>query len=58
MPSVPPKAMLWLLLVLNAMVLLGQLWPAGAPPFARIVNIAFLVLSLATFVWILLKRRA
>jgi len=24
-------------------------WPAGAPPFARAVNIAFLVLSLAYF---------
>lgn len=31
------------LLVLNLVVLLGQLWPAGAPPFARTVNIIFLV---------------
>ena len=30
------------LLVLNASVLLGQLWPEGAPPFARTVNILFL----------------
>ena len=43
------RASLVLLLVLNAVVLLGQVWPAGAPPFARAVNIAFLVLSLAYF---------
>jgi len=30
------------LLILNAIVLLGQIWPKGAPPFARTVNIAFL----------------
>ena len=41
------RAFLALLLVLNAVVLLGQLWPAGAPPFARWVNIAFLVCNLA-----------
>lgn len=34
------------LIVLNAVVLLGQVWPEGAPPFARAVNIAFLVLNL------------
>ncbi len=43
------RPFLYLLLVLNAIVLLGQLWPAGAPPFARTVNIAFLALSLLTF---------
>ncbi len=43
------RALLLLLLVLNVVVLLGQVWPAGAPPFARVVNIAFLVLSLAYF---------
>lgn len=31
------------LFVLGALVLLGQLWPAGAPPFARSVNILFAV---------------
>jgi hypothetical protein len=40
------RLLLWLLLPLNAVVLLGQLWPEGAPPFARGVNILFLVLSL------------
>ncbi|MBI3714663.1 MAG: hypothetical protein HY255_01565 [Betaproteobacteria bacterium] len=37
------------LVVLNCVVLLGQLWPEGAPPFARMVNISFLVLSLGYF---------
>jgi hypothetical protein len=41
------RLLLVVLLVLNAVVLLGQLWPAGAPPFARVVNIAFLALCLA-----------
>lgn len=44
------RSFLWLLVVLNAVVLLGQLWPEGAPPFARAVNILFLVLSLGYFV--------
>jgi hypothetical protein len=37
------RTLLIVLLVLNAIVLLGQLWPEGAPPFARTVNIVFLV---------------
>ncbi|HYR11767.1 MAG TPA: hypothetical protein VEQ60_28545 [Longimicrobium sp.] len=52
-----PRALLVVLIILNAVVLLGQLWPAGAPPFARAVNILFLALSLAVFC-ILLTRRA
>lgn len=43
------RPLLWVLLVLNAMVLLGQLWPEGAPPFARAVNILFLTASLVVF---------
>ena len=39
-------ALRWVMLLLNAVVLLGQLWPEGAPPFARVVNIIFLVASL------------
>ena len=38
------------LVVLNCVVLLGQLWPEGAPPFARAVNILFLLVSLFYFV--------
>jgi hypothetical protein len=43
-------AVLIILVVLNCVVLLGQLWPEGAPPFARVVNILFLLLSLFYFV--------
>ena len=39
-----------ILVILNCVVLLGQLWPEGAPPFARVVNILFLLLSLFYFV--------
>ena len=47
-----PRARLFLiiLIVLNCIVLLGQLWPEGAPPFARAVNILFLVLALVYFI--------
>ena len=38
------------LVILNCLVLLGQLWPEGAPPFARAINILFLLLSLFYFV--------
>lgn len=44
------RKILILLLVLNAVVLLGQLWPEGAPPFARWVNILFLAGSLGYFI--------
>ena len=50
-----PRPLLVSLLVLNAIVLLGQIWPEGAPPFARAVNIVFLVASLVVFA--LLVRR-
>ncbi len=52
-----PRPALWVLVLLNVVVLLGQLWPAGAPPFARAVNIAFLVASLAYFVAAALRGR-
>ena len=34
------------LLAGNALVLLGQLWPEGVPPFAREVNILVLAANL------------
>ena len=43
------RRILWLRIVLDAVVLLGRLWPAGAPPFARAVSILFLVPSLGCF---------
>ncbi len=52
-----PKPLLTMLILLNAVVLLGQLWPAGAPPFARAVNILFLILSLGVFTSLLLAGR-
>jgi hypothetical protein len=45
------KITLIILIVLNLIVLLGQLWPEGAPPFARIVNILFLIGSLIYFLY-------
>ncbi len=50
------RTSLVVLLLLNAVVLLGQLWPEGAPPFARAVNIAFLVGSMAYFGHALVTR--
>ncbi|MBL7883554.1 MAG: hypothetical protein JNL69_05770 [Bacteroidia bacterium] len=44
------------LIVLNLIVLLGQVYPEGAPPFAREVNIVFLVLSLTFFI-LQIKRK-
>ena len=45
------------LIILNAVVLLGQLWPEGAPPFARTVNVAFLVVNLGFLLFALRKNR-
>lgn len=53
-PRELPRPVVVVLGILNAIVLLGQIWPEGAPPFARVVDIAFLVASLAVF--ILLSR--
>ncbi|MBK6963540.1 MAG: hypothetical protein IPH20_06205 [Bacteroidales bacterium] len=53
----PNKVFLIVMIILNIMVLTGQLWPAGAPPFARVVNIVFLVLSLGVFIWMGVGRK-
>lgn len=47
-----------LLLILNLVVLLGQIWPDGAPPFARTINIVFLILNLFFFVLLIFKRKS
>lgn len=44
------RIILILLIVLNSMVLLGQIYPEGAPPFARYVNTIFLAASLIYFI--------
>ncbi len=43
------NTILVVLVILNCIVLLGQIWPEGAPPFARIFNIVFLIMSLIYF---------
>ena len=45
------KVIIIILIILNAMVLLGQIWPEGTPPFARTVNIVFLVACLVYLVF-------
>jgi hypothetical protein len=52
------KAILIVLIVLNAMVLLGQIWPEGAPPFARIINIVFLFGAFAFFISLLPNKKS
>ncbi len=52
----PPRSLLVVLLVVGAVVLLGQIWPEGAPPFARIVNIAFVATTLAVFAALLRRK--
>ena len=52
------KTGITVLIVLNLMVLTGQVWPEGAPPFARFINILFLTLSLIFFISILFKSKS
>jgi len=52
------KIAISVLIILNLMVLMGQLWPAGAPPFAHIVNIAFLLLNIVFLAYLLSKKTA
>ncbi len=44
------KTVLIIMIILNFVVLLGQIWPSGVPPYAVIVNITFLILSLLFFI--------
>ena len=53
------KAVLyWVLVVANAIVLLGQLWPEGAPAFAHTVNLATLAVDVVVFVLLARSHRA
>ncbi len=47
------KVLFTILLLANAMVLLGQLWPEGAPPFAHTANVATLAANLLVFALLL-----
>jgi len=49
------KTVIVFLLILNMVVLLGQLWPEGAPPFANKVNVVFLVASFLFFLFTLVN---
>jgi hypothetical protein len=51
------RIILVVLIILNMIVLLGQIWPEGAPPFAREVNILFLALSLLYFLSQIMGRK-
>lgn len=51
------KIALIVLLLVNALVLLGQIWPEGAPPFARSVNIAAGCANLIFIVACLRRKR-
>lgn len=51
------RAFLIVMMIVNAVVLLGQLWPEGAPPFARIVNVAFLAVNVGFLGWSLRSPR-
>ncbi len=44
------RVVVGILLLVNAVVLLGQIWPEGAPPFARVVNVGFLMATLLYFI--------
>ncbi len=57
-PSKTKKPIIFILIVLNLVVLLGQIWPEGAPPFARVVNILFLVGTLIFLLFSLVKKKA
>jgi len=52
----PHKNVIILLIFLNTVVLLGQIWPQGAPPFAAIVNVVTLVLNLV-FLFSFLRKK-
>ncbi len=50
------KLTLLVLIILNVMVLLGQVWPEGAPPFAKTINIVFLLTSLLYFLFAITRK--
>lgn len=51
------KIILSILMILNLVVLMGQLLPEAAPPFARTVNIIFLIMNLILITFLLIKKR-
>lgn len=51
------RIILIVLIVLNFMVLFGQIWPEGAPPFAKIVNISTLILNIVFLVSLIFLKK-
>jgi hypothetical protein len=51
-----PKTTYGILILLHALVLLGQIWPEGAPPFARWVNIITLIVNISLLASFLKKE--
>jgi len=47
------RTFILVLLVLNAIVLLGQIWPEGAPSFANITNIITLGLNISFLLYLI-----
>lgn len=54
----PPRALVWILLVANVAVLLGQAWPEGRPPFAAAVDLGTAIANVAGLALLLRRRRA
>jgi hypothetical protein len=57
-PDMNEKTIVGILLALNLVVLAGQIWPEGAPAFARAVNIVSLAGSLLFFAHRLRRSRS
>lgn len=51
------NTILIVLILLNSVVLLGQIYPEGVPPFAKFVNLGFLVMSLIYFIFQLARKK-
>lgn len=51
------RIILTVMLLLNVLVLMGQLWPDGAPPFAQGVNIVFLSLNLVFLSFTIVRKK-
>lgn len=53
----PPRPLVWILLVANMLVLLGQVWPEGRPPFAAAVDLGTAIANAIGLALLLLRRR-
>lgn len=51
------KTFIIILLILNLMVFAGQVYPAGAPPFATTVNIITVALNIIFLLLIVFKKK-